>query len=175
MPFITGDVSSHSNIGNQWIIDFFSKIKFVLCSCFLSTGQSHFWSHLPFSPVATVVTSSDQGQHYNVWPCSVCSFMAIQNMEGFALWQCSVSFYFLFQLFICTTLEEDLKETALYPALWLMVEKAEKCTCSQEIIAVFKLWNRSSRKKRHYTTLGPGYAAGAQHLMCINRCETGCS
>lgn len=47
--------------------------------------------------------------------------------QSAALWQfrirkallfgSAVSFYFLFQLFICTTLEEDLKETALYLAL----------------------------------------------------------
>lgn len=87
--------------------------------------------------------------------------MTIQNMEGVDLWQCSVSFSFLFQLFICATLEENLKERVLYLACdggW-----------SQEVTALLKHWNKSSRKKSCYPTVGPGYAAGFQCLVCIHQ------
>jgi len=161
MTFITGNTITCWGTGIQWITDFFAPGEFVLDTCFLNTGQR-------------AIRSAPQRQWW--WPLLTRDNITMCGpAKSLALWQFRIWHAMLFCSARCfiffsglTALNKDLKETTLYPVLWLMMEVAEKGTFCQETKAVWKHWNRCCRKK----ILGPGNAVGIQHLVCIIQHET---
>lgn len=168
MTFTTGNTISCRGTWIKWITDSFGSVKFVLNTCFPSADQRAICTapHRQWWwPLLTRenITMFGPARSLTLWPFRIWQAML------FCSAQCFIFFSGL------SALNKDLKETTLYPVLWLMMEEAEKGTLSLETTAVLKHWNRCCRKKILYPILGPGNAAGIQHLVCISQHETCCS
>lgn len=163
MTFITGNTITCWGTGIQWITDFFAPGEFVLDTCFLNTGQR-------------AIRSAPQRQWW--WPLLTRDNITMCGpAKSLALWQfriwhamhfCSARCFIFFSGL--TALNKDLKETTLYPVLWLMMEVAEKGTFSQETKAVWKHWNRCCKKENTWPRECCRYTAFSVHNSAWNFC-----